>query len=126
MLVGTVTSTVAMAVGQGAVSQGDVDQRTHDDAASNEARTGANGHGAARSLRRPPCAAHGSCPRRRGRGALARPAVDAVIVSHHGGGQLDHVPATVEILPVIVETVGGRADPDTLLARQGGGVDVRR
>jgi isopentenyl diphosphate isomerase/L-lactate dehydrogenase-like FMN-dependent dehydrogenase len=34
--------------------------------------------------------------------------VDAVIVSNHGGRQLDHVPASLEVLPEIVEAVGDR------------------
>ena len=36
--------------------------------------------------------------------------VDAVIVSNHGGRQLDHVPATLEVLPDIVEAVGDRVE----------------
>ncbi|MFM7322368.1 MAG: alpha-hydroxy acid oxidase [Armatimonadota bacterium] len=35
--------------------------------------------------------------------------VEAVIVSNHGGRQLDGVPATAEALPEIVDAVGGRA-----------------
>ena len=34
--------------------------------------------------------------------------VDAVLVSNHGGRQLDTVPATIEALPHIVESVAGR------------------
>ncbi|HEV2756753.1 MAG TPA: alpha-hydroxy acid oxidase [Actinomycetota bacterium] len=34
----------------------------------------------------------------------------SVIVSNHGGRQLDHVPATIEVLPEIVDAVGGRVD----------------
>ncbi len=33
-----------------------------------------------------------------------------VIVSNHGGRQLDTVPATIEMLPAIAEAVGGRAE----------------
>jgi 4-hydroxymandelate oxidase len=33
-----------------------------------------------------------------------------VIVSNHGGRQLDTVPATIEMLPAIAEAVAGRAD----------------
>ncbi len=33
-----------------------------------------------------------------------------VIVSNHGGRQLDHVPAPIEVLPEIVDAVDGRAD----------------
>jgi 4-hydroxymandelate oxidase len=44
----------------------------------------------------------------------ARRAIDAgaagIIVSNHGGRQLDGVPATLEVLPEIVAAVGGRAD----------------
>jgi len=44
----------------------------------------------------------------------ARRAVDAgmdgVIVSNHGGRQLDHVPATIDVLPSVVDAVGDRAD----------------
>lgn len=36
--------------------------------------------------------------------------VDAVVVSNHGGRQLDHVPATVDVLPAIVDAVGDRID----------------
>jgi 4-hydroxymandelate oxidase len=34
--------------------------------------------------------------------------VDAVVVSNHGGRQLDSVPATIDLLPVIANAVGGR------------------
>jgi len=36
--------------------------------------------------------------------------VEAIIVSNHGGRQLDHAQATIEALPAIVEAVGGRAE----------------
>jgi L-lactate dehydrogenase (cytochrome) len=36
--------------------------------------------------------------------------VDAVIVSNHGGRQLDHVPATLEVLPDIVDAAGDRVE----------------
>ncbi len=36
--------------------------------------------------------------------------VPVVHVSNHGGRQLDHAPATIEILPEIVEAVAGRAE----------------
>jgi L-lactate dehydrogenase (cytochrome) len=36
--------------------------------------------------------------------------VDAVIVSNHGGRQLDHVPATLEVLPGIADAVGDRVE----------------
>ena len=36
--------------------------------------------------------------------------LDAVIVSNHGGRQLDHVPATLEVLPDIVDAVGDRVE----------------
>lgn len=35
---------------------------------------------------------------------------DAVVVSNHGGRQLDHAPATLSVLPDIVAAVGGRAE----------------
>ena len=35
--------------------------------------------------------------------------VDGIIVSNHGGRQLDAVPASLEALPAVVEAVGGRA-----------------
>ncbi|HET7677477.1 MAG TPA: alpha-hydroxy acid oxidase [Candidatus Limnocylindrales bacterium] len=34
----------------------------------------------------------------------------AVIVSNHGGRQLDRVPATIEALPAVAEAVGDRAE----------------
>ncbi len=44
----------------------------------------------------------------------AKRAVDiganAIIVSNHGGRQLDHSPAPIDVLPEIVEAVGGRAE----------------
>jgi len=36
--------------------------------------------------------------------------VSAVYVSNHGGRQLDHAPGTLEVLPEIVQAVGGRAE----------------
>jgi glycolate oxidase len=36
--------------------------------------------------------------------------VDVIYVSNHGGRQLDHGPATIEVLPEIVHAVRGRAD----------------
>jgi L-lactate dehydrogenase (cytochrome) len=36
--------------------------------------------------------------------------VDAVVVSNHGGRQLDHVPATIEVLPAIADAVGDRIE----------------
>ncbi|WP_069801526.1 alpha-hydroxy acid oxidase [Thermogemmatispora onikobensis] len=36
--------------------------------------------------------------------------VDAIIVSNHGGRQLDGVPATIDVLPEIVEAVAGRCE----------------
>jgi L-lactate dehydrogenase (cytochrome) len=47
-------------------------------------------------------------------GEDARRAVDegasAIVVSNHGGRQLDGVPATVQILPEVIEAVGGRVE----------------
>lgn len=46
--------------------------------------------------------------------ADARRAIDAgadgIIVSNHGGRQLDHVPATIDVLPDIVDAVDGRGE----------------
>jgi L-lactate dehydrogenase (cytochrome) len=36
--------------------------------------------------------------------------LDAVVVSNHGGRQLDHVPATIDVLPEIVDAVDGRLE----------------
>ena len=36
--------------------------------------------------------------------------VDAMIVSNHGGRQLDESPATIEALPRVIDAVGGRAE----------------
>jgi isopentenyl diphosphate isomerase/L-lactate dehydrogenase-like FMN-dependent dehydrogenase len=36
--------------------------------------------------------------------------LDGEIVSNHGGRQLDHLPATIDVLPGIVEVVGHRLD----------------
>lgn len=36
--------------------------------------------------------------------------VNGIVVSNHGGRQLDSAPATIDVLPGIVEAVGGRAD----------------
>jgi isopentenyl diphosphate isomerase/L-lactate dehydrogenase-like FMN-dependent dehydrogenase len=36
--------------------------------------------------------------------------VDGVIVSNHGGRQLDGVPATIEALPAVVDAIAGRAE----------------
>jgi L-lactate dehydrogenase (cytochrome) len=35
---------------------------------------------------------------------------DAVVVSNHGGRQLDRAPTPLEVLPAVVEAVGGRAE----------------
>jgi L-lactate dehydrogenase (cytochrome) len=35
---------------------------------------------------------------------------DAVIVSNHGGRQMDHLPATLEVLPDVVSAVGDRME----------------
>ena len=35
---------------------------------------------------------------------------DAVVVSNHGGRQMDHVPATLEVLPGIADAVGDRVE----------------
>lgn len=36
--------------------------------------------------------------------------LDGVIVSNHGGRQLDHLPATIDVLPEIVDAAGDRLD----------------
>ncbi|MBV9204215.1 MAG: alpha-hydroxy-acid oxidizing protein [Actinobacteria bacterium] len=36
--------------------------------------------------------------------------LDAVIVSNHGGRQLDHLPATIDVLPEIVDAAGDRLE----------------
>jgi L-lactate dehydrogenase (cytochrome) len=36
--------------------------------------------------------------------------IEAIIVSNHGGRQLDHAPAPIEVLPEIVAAVAGRAE----------------
>ena len=36
--------------------------------------------------------------------------VHGIVISNHGGRQLDHVPATLDVLPEIVEAVGGRCE----------------
>jgi 4-hydroxymandelate oxidase len=49
--------------------------------------------------------------------------VDAVIVSNHGGRQLDTMPAAVDLLPGVVEAVGGRL-PVLLVGGVRRGTDV--
>ncbi len=51
--------------------------------------------------------------------------IDGLHVSNHGGRQIDALPASIDILPAIVEQVGGKA---TLIADSGvrSGVDVAR
>src|SRR5438093_538472 len=39
-----------------------------------------------------------------------RHGVSVVYVSNHGGRQLDHAPATLDVLPEIVAAVNGRAE----------------
>jgi L-lactate dehydrogenase (cytochrome) len=36
--------------------------------------------------------------------------IDAIVVSNHGGRQLDHVPASIDALPPIVDAVGDRVE----------------
>jgi L-lactate dehydrogenase (cytochrome) len=40
----------------------------------------------------------------------AEAGVDAIVVSSHGGRQLDRAPVPLEVLPSIVDAVGGRVD----------------
>ncbi len=42
--------------------------------------------------------------------AAADAGADGVIVSNHGGRQLDHLPATIDVLPEVVQAVGDRVD----------------
>jgi L-lactate dehydrogenase (cytochrome) len=42
--------------------------------------------------------------------AAAERGIDAIIVSNHGGRQLDHAPSPVEVLSEIVDAVAGRAE----------------
>ncbi|MPZ61467.1 MAG: hypothetical protein GEU93_09250, partial [Propionibacteriales bacterium] len=42
-------------------------------------------------------------------GLAAELGADAIYVSNHGGRQLDHAPATIEMLPAVVQAVAGRA-----------------
>jgi L-lactate dehydrogenase (cytochrome) len=42
--------------------------------------------------------------------AAADNGVDALVVSNHGGRQLDGVPSSIEVLPAIVQAVGGRSE----------------
>src|SRR6202522_3637320 len=35
---------------------------------------------------------------------------DAIVVSNHGGGQLERAPASISVLPEIVEAIGGRCE----------------
>src|SRR5262245_36921621 len=43
-------------------------------------------------------------------GAAVDRGVEAIIVSNHGGRQLDHAPSPIEVLPEIVDAVAGRAE----------------
>ncbi len=42
--------------------------------------------------------------------AAVRAGAEAIVVSNHGGRQLDSVPSTIAALPAIVDAVGGRAE----------------
>ena len=42
---------------------------------------------------------------------------DAIVVSNHGGRQLDLVPATIEVLPAIADAVAGRRRGGFLASR---------
>ena len=43
-------------------------------------------------------------------GPILHPGIDAIIVSNHGGRQLDGAPASIEVLPEIVRQVGGACE----------------
>jgi L-lactate dehydrogenase (cytochrome) len=62
-----------------------------------------------RSLWPGPIALKGIMSAEVARQAVAR-GVDAIIVSNHGGRQLDHAPSPIELLPEIVDAVEGRAE----------------
>jgi L-lactate dehydrogenase (cytochrome) len=62
-----------------------------------------------RSLWDGPMAIKGITNERDAAEAVAR-GMDAVWVSNHGGRQLDGLPATIDVLPAIVEAVDGRAE----------------
>ena len=64
-------------------------------------RLAARDHRAARSCSR-------ACCTRPTPGLAVEHGVDGLIVSNHGGRQLDTTPATLDRLPAIVEAVGGR------------------
>ena len=50
---------------------------------------------------------HYGCGRRGYRGNMG---IDAIIVSNHGGRQLDGAPASIEVLPEIVAAVNGACE----------------
>ena len=58
------------------------------------------GHAAARQGR----------PHRRGRGLACEHGAAGIVVSNHGGRQLDGVAATIDALPEVVEAVDGRIE----------------
>ena len=51
-----------------------------------------------------------ACRRPRTRGSRSSTAPAAVVVSNHGGRQLDGVAATLDVLPEVVEAVDGRCE----------------
>jgi isopentenyl diphosphate isomerase/L-lactate dehydrogenase-like FMN-dependent dehydrogenase len=42
--------------------------------------------------------------------AAVQEGADAIVVSNHGGRQLDDTPATADVLPRVVDAVGGRTE----------------
>jgi L-lactate dehydrogenase (cytochrome) len=42
--------------------------------------------------------------------AVVESGADAIVVSNHGGRQLDRAPTPLEVLPAVVDAVGGRAE----------------
>ena len=47
---------------------------------------------------------------RRGRRDAAKTGAQAIVVSNHGGRQLDGAPSSIEVLPEIVDTVGSKME----------------
>jgi len=63
-----------------------------------------------RSIWSGPLALKGIMSAEDARRAVDRYGIEAVVVSNHGGRQLDGLPAAIEVLPEVVDAVGGRAE----------------